>query len=155
MLIRFAKPEDLERVNELRIQVNDLHVKGRPETFKPDFPNELRDHIYTVFNDPRQRIAVCEMDGSICAFAVLNHITRPENPFMFERDFLDVDEFCVDEAFRRRGVGAKMIAFICDHAKSLGFDRVELNMWEFNKEALDFYESVGFSTYRRYMEKKL
>ncbi|MBR6312144.1 MAG: hypothetical protein IKR51_04135 [Oscillospiraceae bacterium] len=33
-------------------------------------------------------------------------------------------------------------------------DRVELNMWEFNADALAFYESLGFETYRRYMELK-
>jgi GNAT superfamily N-acetyltransferase len=37
-------------------------------------------------------------------------------------------------------------------AKEKGFDRIELNMWEFNRDALAFYESVGFETYRRYME---
>ena len=36
-----------------------------------------------------------------------------------------------------------------------GFDRVELNMWEFNSSALEFYEAMGFRTYRRYMELKL
>ena len=25
-------------------------------------------------------------------------------------------------------------------------------MWEFNEGALKFYESIGFTTYRRYME---
>ena len=34
---------------------------------------------------------------------------------------------------------------------SFGAD-IELNMWEFNKDALAFYEAVGFSTFRRYME---
>lgn len=32
---------------------------------------------------------------------------------------------------------------------------IELKMWEFNEEALKFYESVGFTTYRRYTELKL
>lgn len=155
MTIRFAEYGELERVNELRKQVNELHVKGKPEVFKPGFPDELRDHIYAVFNDPRQRIVVCERDGVICAFAVLNHITRPENPFMLERDYLDIDEFCVDEAFRRQGIGSAMIDYICEYARDEGFDRIELNMWEFNQDALIFYESAGFSTYRRYMERKL
>lgn len=30
-----------------------------------------------------------------------------------------------------------------------------LNMWEFNREALEFYEALGFAAYRRYMELKL
>lgn len=152
---RFADINDIERVNELRKQVNDLHAKGLPGLFKPGFPDELRDHIYTIFNDPEQKIAVCEADGVIAAMAVLHHIIRPETPFMFTRDHLDIDEFCVDEAYRRRGIATAFIEFISDYAKNEGFDKVELNMWEFNSEALSFYESVGFSTYRRYMELKL
>ena len=155
MQIRFAKKEDLEQINQLRQQVNDLHVKGKPEIFKPGFSDELREYIYDIFRDAQKKIIVCVSDGNICALAVLHHIIRPETPYMFERDYLDIDEFCVDEAFRRRGIGARMIDFIRDFAKSEGFERIELNMWEFNQDALAFYEAVGFSTYRRYMEMKL
>lgn len=33
-MIRFAEYEDLAAVNELRRQVSELHVKGRPDVFK-------------------------------------------------------------------------------------------------------------------------
>ena len=150
--VRFARDEDLGRVNELRRQVNDLHVAGRPDIFKPGFCDELRDHLFTIRNDPRQEIVVAELNGILCGYAVLNHIVRPENPFMFERDYLDIDEFGVDEGFRRRGVAAAMIRFIREYAREKGFRRLELNMWEFNRGALAFYEASGFTTYRRYME---
>lgn len=155
LTVRFAEYADLERVNELRKQVNDLHVAGMPEIFKPGFPDELRDHVYTVFADPMQRIAVCERGGVILGFAVLNRLIRPETPYMKVRDFLDIDEFCVDEAFRRTGVGTALIEFIREYARDEGYSRVELNMWEFNEGALEFYEALGFTTYRRYMELKL
>ena len=71
------------------------------------------------------------------------------------REFLDVDEFGVDEKKRRRGAAAAMIRFIRDYAREQGFGRIELNMWEFNRGALAFYETTGFETYRRYMEMKL
>ena len=154
MEIRFAGEEELEQVNELRKQVNELHVKERPEIFKPGFPRELREYVYEIFRDPLKKIVICEDSGRICAFAVLNHITKPETPFMYVRDYLDIDEFCVDEACRRQGIATRMVGFIRDYAKSEGFDRVELNMWEFNRDALAFYESAGFTTYRRYMEMK-
>ena len=91
--VRLARENELERVNELRMQVNALHVAGKPDVFKPGFPEELRDHIHTIWMDPEQAIAVAEKDGYVCGFAVLHHICRAENPFMKERDFLDVDEF--------------------------------------------------------------
>ena len=150
--VRQAREDELERVNELRIQVNAIHVAGKPEVFKPGFPEELRNHIYAIHQDPEQFIAVAVKDGTICGFAVLHHINRPENPFMKERDFLDIDEFCVDEAFRRQGIASEMIAFIREFAKEKGFHRIELNMWEFNQDALAFYEAAGFQTFRRYME---
>ena len=152
MEIRFAKKEELEQINNLRKQVNDIHVAGKPDVFKPGFSKDLQDHIKDIWNDPEQKIVVADEDGVLCGFAVLHHINKPENPYMKERDFLDIDEFCVDENHRRQGVATKLVAFIKEYAKEKGFHRIELNMWEFNKEALAFYESVGFETFRRYME---
>ena len=150
--VRFAREEDLDRVNELRKQVNDLHVAGKPDVFKPGFCDELRDFIHVIREDPNKAIVVAELDGTVRGFAILNHIVRPENPYMYERNFLDIDEFGVDEACRRRGVAAAMIRFIREYAKEKGYRRLELNMWEFNRGALAFYEAADFRTFRRYME---
>ena len=155
MNFRFAVENDLDRVNVLRRQVFDLHAAGKPEIFKPDFTDALRDYIRIVFADPDRRILVADEGDAIVGFAVLNHIVRPENPFMHVRDYLDIDEFCVDAGHRRQGIASAMIAFIRDWAREQGFTRLELNMWEFNRGALAFYEAAGFSTYRRYMEMKL
>ena len=152
MIVRFAKESELDRVNELRKQVNDIHVEGKPDVFKPGFGQELRDFVKVIWNDPEQQIVVAEDDGVICGFAVLHHINKPENPFMKERDFIDIDEFCVDKDHRRKGAASAMVSFIKEFAKEKGFSRIELNMWEFNQNALAFYEAAGFKTFRRYME---
>ena len=155
MIVRFAVEEDLPRLNGLRKQVFDLHAAGKPEVFKPAFTDELRDFIHVIFQDPAQKIVLAETDGRLLGYAVLHRIIRPETPFMHRRDYLDIDEFCVDEAHRRQGVASALVAFIRDWARAQGFDRLELNMWEFNRDALAFYEAAGFQTYRRYMEMKL
>lgn len=152
MIVRFAKESELDRVNELRKQVNDIHVEGKPDVFKPGFGQELRDFVKVIWNDPEQEIVVAEDDGVICGFAVLHHINKPENPFMKERDFIDIDEFCVDKDHRRKGAASAMVSFIKEFAREKGFKRIELNMWEFNQNALAFYEAAGFKTFRRYME---
>ena len=153
--VRFAARDELESVNMLRRQVQALHAAGRPELFRPGFPDELRDHVYALFDDPSKRIVVAERGGAVCGYAVLNRVIKPENPYMCVRDHLDIDEFCVDAACRRQGVGSEIMRFIRAYAKEQGVGRIELNMWEFNREALAFYEAAGFSTYRRNMELKL
>ncbi len=150
--VRLANETESEQINALRKQVNDLHVQGKPEVFRPGFPKELQEYIHVIRNDPDKDIAVAESDGAIVGYAVLHHITRPETPFMFERDYLDIDEFGVDEAHRRQGVATALIDFIRAYAKEKDLHRIELNMWEFNSGALAFYEAAGFQTYRRYME---
>lgn len=152
MSVRFAKENELGRVNELREQVNALHVAGKPDTFKPGFTRELQDYVNAIRDDPDKDIVVAERGGVVCGYAVINYVNRPENPYMYERRYLDIDEFGVDEGFRRQGVATEMIAFIRGVAASKGFKRVELNMWEFNDAALKFYEAAGFKTFRRYME---
>ena len=155
MIVRFAREEELDRVNELRKQVNDLHAAGKPDVFRPEFSRELRDLIRVVWNDPEKQIVVAEQAGTVCGYAVLHRIHRPESPSKLARDYLDIDEFGVDEAFRRRGAATAMIDFIRGYARKNGLRRIELNMWEFNRDALAFYEAVGFATYRRYMELDL
>jgi len=150
--VRFAREEDLERVNGLRKQVNELHVAGKPEIFRPGFGEALRDFVYEIYADPAKEIIVAEAEGEVRGFAVLNHVVRPENPYMLERNLLDVDEFGVDEGWRRRGIATALVEFIKGYAREKGFRRLELNMWEFNRGALAFYEAAGFATYRRYME---
>ena len=152
MVIRFAKEDELEKINVLRKQVNDLHVEGKPDVFKPGFSEELQNYVYYIFKDPEQKIVVVDKDGEICGFAILHHIYKPENPFMKVRDFLDIDEFCVDEKHRREGIATALVDFIKNFAKEQGYHRLELNMWEFNQDALAFYEAAGFETFRRYME---
>ena len=125
-MVRFAEEYELNRVNELRKQVNDLHVAGKPEIFKPGFPEELREFVHSIWNDPDKAIVVAEREGEICGFAVLNRVVRPETPFMFVRDYLDIDEFGVDEAHRREGVATEMIAFIRAYAKENGFSPITM-----------------------------
>ena len=80
MNVRMAKEEELSRINELRKQVNDLHVAGKPEIFRPGFSEELQDFIYEIWRDPEKELVVAETDGAIVGFAVLSHINKPENP---------------------------------------------------------------------------
>ena len=121
MNVRLAEEKDLSRVNELRKQVNDVHVMGKPEVFKAGFSSELRDYIQLIRKDPEQEIVVAEKDGTICAFAVIHHISRPENPFMYERDFLDIDEFCVDENIAGRVPAARWSALFVTLRKKRAF----------------------------------
>lgn len=152
LVIRYAKREELESVNKLREQVNEVHVNGRPDIFRADGWPLIEPNIYTRFDEDSSGVIVADIDDEIVGFAVVQYILRPETSFAMARRFYHIEEFGVDENHRRKGIATALIKFAKEDAKKRGFERIELNMWEFNEGALAFYESVGFKTYRRYME---
>ncbi len=154
-MVRVAAIEDLDRVNELRKQVNTLHVNGRPDHFKGGWNEELQHHAMEFLEAEDKDILVAERNGTICGFACVDYIDRPETPYRFALHFYHVGEFGVDKAFQRQGVATELVEFMKQHAKEKGFSRIELDVWEFNTEAREFYEAVGFTCSRRYMELPL
>ena len=154
-MIRFAMEDELERVNELRRMVNDLHAENRPDIFKPGFDHDIRNAIYEMWKSDDYRIIVAERDHTIYGFACIHFIEKNETPYRKPLSFIEVSEFGVDPAFRRKGVATQLMAFVFGFAKENGLSRVELNMWDFNESALAFYETVGFRTYRRFLEAEI
>ena len=41
------------------------------------------------------------------------------------------------------------------YAKEINVDNLELNVWNFNKQAISFYEHMGFTVQKSTMEIKL
>ena len=153
-MVRIAKPEDAERINELRRQVNELHVNGRPNHFKAGFNQELRDHVYLYLTGGIGYAAVDEEDGQIRGMVLVDYIDRPESPYRYTERFAHIAELCVDENHRRQGIGNRLLDFVKADAKEKGFSRIELDVWAFN-DALAFYEAEGYTVFRRYLELKL
>lgn len=153
--VRLAAEADLDAVNRLRRQVNDVHVAGRPDIFKPGFGPALQEHLYAYLPSGTNDVLVAEAEGQIAGFAMVDYIERPESPYNLARRFYHVAEFGVDAAWRRRGVGKALMDYMKADAAARGFAKMELDVWAFNTGALAFYEAAGFRCYRRFMELPL
>lgn len=154
-MVRFAAKQELSLVNELRKQVHDVHGKGRPDIFQSEVGEELQESVYQAWESEKSDVIVAIREEKVCGFAVVEYIEKPCSPYTLERKYYHVKEFGVDEKYRRQGIGTELISFIKEQVKERKFERMELDMWEFNESALRFYESVGFRTYRRYMEYEI
>ena len=152
VLVRPAVYEELARINEIRRYVNDVHVNGRPDTFRPGFAPELEQILYKRFETENWVILAAVLEDEIAGFATVEYLDRPESPYNRARRMYHVEEFGVDPDFHRRGVATALVEYMKTDAAERGYPRIELDMWEFNQGALAFYEHVGFQTYRRYME---
>ncbi len=150
-MIRIATKEDTANVNNIRKQVNDLHVQGEPEIFKSGFAPEMAEYINEFVNSNTKYLIINEDDnGTINAYAMVEFIVRPENVYRYELKYLEIHEFGVDKTCRHQGIGTKLINYIKNFALQKGFNHVELDAWAFNAKAINFYKKMGFEDYRHY-----
>lgn len=151
-MVRFAEEKDLDEINELRKQVNDIHVEGRPDMFKAGFGTEIRDFVKIIMNGENSDVIVAERNGIICGMVCVDYVNKPESPYSKARSFYHVQEIAVDAKYRRQGVAKELLEFMIEDAKKKKLGKIELDVWEFNNSAIEFYQAVGFRPTRRWME---
>ncbi len=60
-----------------------------------------------------------------------------------KRKSLYIDDLCVDERARGKGIGRRLYEYVCAWAKAQGCYDLTLNVWEGNDGARRFYENMG------------
>lgn len=154
-MIRFARKEDYEAINALRAPVCALHSNGYPALFKPVFAKDHQERVLKMMEDPEQDVLVAEENGQLLGFAMVEYIKREETNSIYAVHEAHIVEIGVDETSQGKGIGTALIQAVKDAAKVRGCRSVQLDVWEFNKSALRFYEKLGFVTLRRKMEQVL
>ncbi|MBX7410192.1 GNAT family N-acetyltransferase [Clostridium chauvoei] len=66
-----------------------------------------------------------------------------------------VHDLCVYERFRGRGIGKLLFSHVTNIAKEKGAERLDLMVWSFNNNALNFYNEIGMKAQRYILEKEL
>ncbi len=152
-MVRFARKEDYEAINALRAPVCALHSNGYPALFKPVFAKDHQERVLKMMEDPEQDVLVEEENGQLLGFAMVEYIKREETNSIYAVHEAHIVEIGVDETSQGKGIGTALIQAVKDAAKVRGCRSVQLDVWEFNKSALRFYEKLGFVTLRRKMEQ--
>ena len=72
----------------------------------------------------------------------------------FEKSIYSDDIFVLED-FRHQGIGTKLYKQVESIANNIGAKRIDLTVWQFNKTAMKFYESLGMETQRIILETRL
>ena len=63
-----------------------------------------------------------------------------------------IDDICVDENARGKGVGKAVYEYVRAWAKEEGYYNLTLNVWSCNPGAMKFYLAMGLTPYKTGME---
>ena len=152
MNIRFAAPGDIPALIRLLQQVGQVHHQIRPDLFRAGAQKYDAQALEDLLADPGRPIFVAEEGGRVLGYAFCIHQIVENDPVLMDRKSLYVDDLCVDEACRGRGVATALYDHLCGYARAKGFQAVTLNLWAGNETAQRFYLSRGMQPQKTGME---
>ena len=153
MKVRRAENKDIEKILDLLIQVDMVHHNGRPDIFKGPVTKYNAGQLEDIIKDDLRPVFVCVDDNDkVLGHAFCMHQQIQDHKLLTDIKTLYIDDICVDEAARGKGVGRMLYEHVKEYAMEKGFYNITLNVWECNPTAIKFYENMGLKPQKIGME---
>lgn len=154
MFIRRALPKDIPEILRLLYQVNNVHADIRPDLFIHDKTKYTADELGLIVKSDMTPVFVCFEDENSnellgYCFAIYEVKTGHSQT---DVKTLYLDDICVDEKARNKGVGRSIYQYVRAYAKRNEVYNITLNVWEHNDSAKAFYEAMGLKVLKYGME---
>jgi ribosomal protein S18 acetylase RimI-like enzyme len=156
LTIREAVAADYADICDIFKEADDLHREHLPHIFqKPPGPVREQEYILGLIADENVGLFLAQVGSQVVGLVCVLAREAPAVPILVPRRYANVDSLVVKQSFRRLGIGQALMERAQAWAQAKGLDRIELHVWEFNQEAIAFYEQLGYETISRRMGKRL
>ncbi|MBO4457581.1 MAG: GNAT family N-acetyltransferase [Butyrivibrio sp.] len=155
MTIRDAVEEDIPELLRLLSQVLEVHAAIKPDYFVSGHQKYNTDELKAILKDESVRVYVAAEGKEILGytFCMINEL--PKKPFIAHFKYMYIDDLCVDERYRGKDIAKALFEHVKKEAKVLGCREITLNVWEGNDRARAFYDKMGMTPQKTYMELKI
>lgn len=155
MLIRRAVITDIPDILRLLVQVCNVHQDIRPEIFKRDGVKYTASDLRQLLLDETCPVWCAVEDGKFLGYCFCQWNEYRDSSVSTDRRELYIDDLCVDESARGKGVATALYRHVSQLAKDAGAAFVTLNVWCGNDRAMGFYEKMGLRPRKITMEAAL
>ncbi|WP_216596538.1 GNAT family N-acetyltransferase [Leptotrichia sp. oral taxon 212] len=153
--IRRAIISDIPGLNELLHQVHKVHADKRPDLFKEGKKKYNEEELKKIINNYREPVFVAVDEKKNLLGHVFCIFKENKKESLADIVTLFVDDLCVSEKARGKGIGAKLYEYVVNFALKNGCYNVTLDVWSCNEQAIKFYEKCGMKVQKVIMEKIL
>jgi len=156
MVIRKATLDDYDELCALIAEVDELHRSNLPQRFRePEGPTREWDYFRSLIADEKVGCFVAEGEGELVGFVHVVVRDSRDIPILVPRRYAFIDSIAVREELRGTGIGRALMERAHEWAGSMGATEMELNVFEFNEEAIKFYRRLGYRAVCREMSRPL
>lgn len=152
MDIRFAQAKDVAGILALLKQVGQVHHQGRPDIFRKNAQKYGASQVLSMLDSSKNPIFVAVEEENVVGYGFCQVKTFQHDPVIADHVELYIDDLCVDEQHRGKGIGKAIYGAILKYARLRKCYNVTLNVWACNENAMKFYESLGLKPQKVGME---
>lgn len=142
VVISLMHIKDYKKINELFVELHQGHVIGRPDIYVSSQTPILYDELNQIIRSKQYVSVVAKFEDEIIGFAIAQIKLPIKNDLLRGNRIVYIEEICVSTAFRKKGVGKRLYEYIENFAKEREIDRIDLNVWSFNKA---YHAAMNFS----------
>jgi ribosomal protein S18 acetylase RimI-like enzyme len=154
--IRKATADDYNALCELFDEIDALHRNNLPHIFQKPIGSVREQEYYSgLIADENVALLVAEAGERLVGFIHAVCRDTPAIPVLVPRRYAIVDSIVVKAGFQNRGIGRILMDKMQEWAIEKNTISIELNVYEFNRTAISFYERLGYQTFSRKMSKEL
>jgi ribosomal protein S18 acetylase RimI-like enzyme len=156
IIIREAGLQDFPRCRQVIDETFEYHRRAVPQVFREtDAPPPSAQYISDLLQDGDGALLVAESGSKVIGFLTIRLRQNADQPWQVPAMRAIVDDLGVIEGWRRHGAGRRLMDAAHDWSRRRGATFLQLNVWEFNQDALAFYESLGYTISARTLWKSL
>ena len=142
-MIRRAVEKDISKIIDLLKQVCLVHHNGRPDIFKVGTKYSAEELKVILKEESRPILVSVDENDNVQGYCFCIYQQHLNNSVLTYIKTLYIDDLCVDETLRFKGIGKELYESAVELAKETGCYNLTLNVWSCNQSALKFYESLG------------
>jgi ribosomal protein S18 acetylase RimI-like enzyme len=154
-VIHQATVSDYDAIATIGQPVHRDHAVHAPERFQSHAEPVPRSRLTDLLDSPVGTVLVAEDDGMVVGFVIGRLVDAAPLPVLRPRRSVMVDIVAVAITARGRGIGHALMEAVSAWGAGQGATEVELSVFEWNTDAISFYERLGMTTSQRRMRKPL
>lgn len=152
--IGLAKTDDYKSFLDIFYEIEKLHQINVPWKFnKPNSKIFSKEYYLEILNN-KDAFFIIAKDGKEMVGYILAFKRMPsDNPIFKKRTYASIEDLAVRTNHQKRGIGTLLMNKLEEQLKISDVNDIELNVWSFNQNAIDFYKKKGYEVFSQKMRK--
>lgn len=155
MKITIENTTDALELAKLNESVQNIHHELNPEKFKPFNLFGVQKAFIQLLSSENVHAYLAKYEGEVAAYLLCIVLERKETEFQYGQSVLLIDQVCVLEKYRRKGIAKELLKRSVELAQENDIKEIEIDYWEKNRSAYAFFAANGFENQKNKMVLKM